>query len=219
MKYWVVALALACAWVPQAFAGNMVVAAAQNANPSVVTIELPADYIVVPVTIMSSEKEPHDELQAVQAAQAALNEAAAKHPGIEIRYGVQSLSFSREEGSFLSSTSDAASAQADLYVAVRLGKQKSVPQAARELVSFLRTIPKTGNAHLRFGSTALGLDSPDQYRPRLLQQIGKEVENTRNAVGKARGYRLGGMESPVQVAQRDGEHVIVFIPFRLELGQ
>lgn len=220
MKIVFLVLTLIFASVCNASTSGLVIAIARSSNPTAVAIELPADYVVVPLSISSDLKDPLQNLEAIRAAKAALTEAEKSATGVSIRYGVQSFVVSNREDGFLSSFSSGAyNSQSDTYVANRLTKQKNAAQAAKEIITFLRGITKPESIHFRFGNTSLGLDDPARYRTRLLSLISKEVESTRNAVGKTKTYELSGLESQVQVMQQDEQNVLVFIPYRLKIGQ
>jgi hypothetical protein len=200
-------------------AGPMVVAMSRSAPPVSIRIEAPANYIVVPVSISSDDKDPLRGADNIQATKGKLTEAAAKSSTIKVRHGVQSLSVSEQGSAFSSSSPASTPPTADTYIIAPLGQDKDVYQATREIRGFLRSIAKPDQVRLRLGATALGVDDPEQYRPRLLPIIAKEVERTRVAIGKSRSYEVSGLESPVLVAQQDERNVVVFIPFKLKVGE
>ena len=204
------------------YAGSsyFVVAMSRSSSSTSVKIEVAADYVVVPVSISSDDKDPLRNVENIQATKAKLTEAANKNPTIKVRYGVQSLSVSaREEATFSSYSPASPPSTADIHLFVPLTKDKDVFQVTRDIVAFLRSIPKPDQVRLRLGTTSLGLDNPEQYRDRLLPLIAKEVERARSAIGHSKSFEVSGMESPVLVMQQDEKNVVVFIPFRLKVGQ
>jgi len=198
---------------------SFVVAMSKNSSPASVKIEVAADYVVVPVSILSEDKDPLLNVENIQATKTKLTELASKNTTIKIRYGVQSMSVSvREEAKFSSYGSYTAPSTADIYLVAPLTKGSDVFQVTREIIAFLRSIPKSEQVRLRLGTTSLGLDDPEQYRGRLLPLIAKDVEHTRSAIGNSKSYEVSGLESPVLVMQQDEKNVVVFIPFRLKVG-
>jgi hypothetical protein len=189
---------------------SFVVAMSRNSSPASVKIEVAADYVVVPVSILSEDKDPLLNVENMQATKTKLAELASKNTTIRIRYGVQSMSVS-----YGSST---APSTADIYLVAPLTKGNDVFQATRDIIAFLRSIPKSEQVRLRLGTTSLGLDDPEQYRGRLLPLIAKDVEHTRSAIGNSKSYEVSGLESPVLVMQQDEKNVVVFLPFRLMVG-
>jgi hypothetical protein len=204
-----------------AYAGNsyFVVAMSRSANPAYVKIEIPADYVVVPVSISSDDKDPLRNLENLQSTKIRLTELASKHPSIRVRYGTQSLMVSaRDESKFSSYSSANTPSTADIYLIAPLGKDRDAFKVTKELITFLRSLPISDQDRFRFGTTSLGLDDPEQYRVRLLPLIAKEVERTRKAIGNSQSFEVSGLESPVSVIQQDEKNVAVFIPFRLNVG-
>jgi len=122
----------------------------------------------------------------------------------------------REEAKF--SSYGSASSTADIYLIAPLAKDKDVFQATRDILAFIRSVPKADQVRLRLGATSLGLEEPEQYRSRLLRSL-QEVEHTRKAMGNTRSFEVSGLESPVMVMQQDERNVVVFIPYRLKVGQ
>lgn len=216
---WVMAVWLAsnCSY---AGSNSFVVAMSKSSSAASIKIEVAADYVVVPVTVSSDDKDPLLNLENLQATKAKLAELASKIPTIKIRYGVQAMSLSvREEAKFSSYGSGSASSTADIYLIAPLAKDKDVFQASRDILAFIRSVPKADQVRLRLGATSLGLEEPEQYRSRLLPLIAREVEHTRKAIGNTRSFEVSGLESPVMVMQQDERNVVVFIPFRLKVGQ
>jgi hypothetical protein len=192
----------------------------KGSSATAVKIEVAADYVVVPVSVYSDEKDPLLNIENIQATKAKLTEVASKNSTIKVRYGVQAMSVSvREEAKFSSYGSGATPSTADIYLIAPLTKGKDVFQATRDIVAFLRSLPKADQVRLRLGTTSLGLDDPEQYRDRLLPLIAREAEHDRKAIGNVKSFEVSGLESPVMVMQQDERNVVVFIPFRLKVGQ
>jgi hypothetical protein len=219
-KLYAFVLAWSLAGYCHAGSNSFVVAMSKTVNPASVKIEVPADYVVVPLSISSDDKDPLRNLENIQVTKSKLTEAAEKSGSIKVRHGVQSLSISAREDSLFSSYSSAsAPSTADMYVIAPLTKDKDAFQSTREIAAFLRSFPKPEQVRLRLGTTSLGVDDSEQYRARLLPLIAKEIERTRTAIGNSKSFEVSGLESSVLVMQQDERNVIVFLPIRLKVGQ
>lgn len=201
---------------------SFVIAVSKGYVPVAVTLEVEADYVAVPISVASGEKDPLRNIENVQAFWDKLRDAARKSPDIKLRQGVVSLSIMQaEESSGFSSTyrPPNPSSNTNLFLVAPLTKTRDVYQATRELFAIGQSVPKSEQTRVTYGTTSLGLESPERFRPRLLALIQKDTEQARNALGNPKSFEVSGLESPVVVMQRDDKNVVVYIPYRLKVGQ
>lgn len=200
---------------------SFVMAVSTGHIPAAVVLEVEADYVAVPIFITSSEKDPLRNIENVQRLSDKLREAVRQSPNVKLRQGTVSLSITQgEESSFSSSyRSPNAASNKSLFLAAPLTKSRDVFQAARELIVIGQSVAKSDQARVTYGATSLGLESPERFRLRLLALIQNDVEQVRTSLGNPKAFEVSGLESPVVVMQRDDRNVVVYIPYRLKVGQ
>lgn len=201
---------------------SFVIAQSRGHVPVAVMLEVESDYVAVPISIVSSEKDPLRNIENVQMFSDKLKDAARKSPDIKLRQGAVSLSIMPgEEGSSLSSSyrPPSPSSNTNLFLVAPLTKGHDIFQATRELLAIGQSVAKSDPTRITYGATSLGLESPERFRPRLLALIQKEVDQVRNSLGNPKTFEVSGLESPVVVMQRDDRNVVVYIPYRLKVGQ
>ena len=214
-----VLLAAGMALSAQAGSNSFVVALARGQVPVAVRLELPADYVAVPISLSSNEKDPVRNIESLQAYTQRLQEAVAKSPAVKLRQGTVSLAVApAEEGGFSSYKMAGTPSTASLFLVAPLPADRDVYQVARDLIAFAQTVAKPDQLRVTFGTTALGVEAPERLRPRLLALIQKDIEQTRAALGNPKSYAVSGLESPVVVMQRDDRNVVVYQPYRLQVG-
>lgn len=199
---------------------SFVVAVARGQVPVAVRLELPADYVVVPISLASNEKDPLRNIESLQTYTQRLQDAVSKSPAVKLRQGTVSLAVTpAEEGGFSSSYKMAGMpSTASLFLVAPLTADRDVYQVARDIIAFAQTVAKPEQVRITFGTTALGVEAPERLRPRLLALIQKDIEQTRAALGTPKSYEVSGLESPVVVMQGDDRNVVVYLPYRLQWG-
>jgi hypothetical protein len=195
----------------------LVVALNREATIVSASLTVAADYVVLPISISSDEKDPIRNLDAVAAARARLTEVIGKQTTIKLRNGVVALRSSDTEDSFSYSKSGYPSANAYFYLVYPLGKRSQF-QAVREMVGLLRSVSKPDDARIRLGTATLGLDDPERYRPELLALIAKDIERTKIALKGARSFEVRGLEQRVTVMVYDETNVYVYLPYTLSIA-
>jgi hypothetical protein len=205
--------------VASANADTLVIASSHEIAVTTVSLRVPAEYVVLPISISSDEKDPLKNVEAVAAARARLTETVSKHPTIKLREGVVSLRVSdAEESAFSYSKSGYPTSHADSYLVHPLGK-KNVFQAVREMVVLIRSLSKSDDLRYRLGAATLALEDPERHRPELLGLIAKDIGRTKAALKGARSFELRGLENPVIVTPYDETTVTLHIPYRLSISQ
>lgn len=219
-RFFLLTLLLCClAGAVQAGSAAFVVAIDRGQPPVAVTLEVPADYVAVPLALSSSEKDPLRNIEQLRSYTQRLQEAVAKSPGIRLRQGTVSLAVNPgEEGGFSSFKVAATPSSASLYLVAPLPAGRDLYQAAQDLVAFAQTVVRPESLRVSFGSTVLGIEAPERLRPRLLALIQQDLEQVRAALGHPRSFVLSGLESALVVLQRDDRNLTVYLPYRLQLG-
>lgn len=201
------------------FAGSdsFVVALSKGPTPVSVVLDVPADYVAVPIVISSNEKDPLRNHESIQAFSQRLKDSAAKSPTIKLRQGALSLSIAVEDGSFSKSASLTSSSS--MYLVAPLQNDRDIFLISQDIAAFVQSMEKPEQIRVRFGMTSLGIEAPERFRPRLLALMSKDLEQTRSAIGNPKSFEISGLENPVAVMLRDDRNLTIYIPYRLKLGQ
>ena len=216
MKRLVLLLAVRLAPAAAGAGGSVfVVAAAYTPTLPPVRIQARADYVAVPITVLSDAKEAAKASDDVERALKALSDRVKQHPGLELRTGVVSLApYEGAAGKFSSSGSYGGSS-ARLHVLTPL-RDDSVFGATRRIHQALAGVRLDG-ARLSFGSAVLGVDDPEKHRAQLLALVAKSVADTRRALGVSGAAQLEGLEAPVGVMQLNESDVVIWLGYRLRV--
>lgn len=172
---------------------SFVIALSKGYVPVAVMLEVEADYVAVPISIVSSEKDQLRNIENVQTFSDKLKDAARKSPDIKLRQGAVSLSIMQgEESSSFSSSyrPPSPSSNTNLFLVAPLTKSHDVFQATRELLAIGQSVAKSDQTRVTYGATSLGLESPERFRPRLLALIQKDVEQVRTFLLGAKGIAV-----------------------------
>lgn len=183
-----------------------------STRPSAVSILQRADYASMTVTISSDQKEPVEQFQELSIARQALIQEAKKNPKILVHTGPVSLS--PESKSSLMKVSYSAGSDATVTLLYSLAENKGdVFQAARELAGLAKGMKATGKASYRFSTIRLAVDTPEKYRPKLLQMIFDDIKQARLLAKKSGKVMITGLNHPVLVRQADDAHVELFLDY------
>lgn len=89
---------------------------------------------------------------------------------------------------------------------------------AWELAEVVRGLDvSSGKVRVDVSPVRLASESPEQYRPRLLEMINEEAKAAKGRLGGAGRVTVGGLEGPVRV-RRAGELLVeVYLQYRLEV--
>ena len=184
-----------------------------SSRPAAVSILQRADYASMTVTISSDQKEAVDQFQELSLARQTLIQEAKKNPKVLVHIGPVSLS--PESRSALSKVASYSSgSDATVHLLYSLAENKGdVFQAARELAALAKGMKGPGKASYRFSSIRLVVDTPEKYRPKLLQMIFDDIKQARLLAKKSGKVMLTGLDHPVLVRQADDSHVELFIDY------
>lgn len=185
--------------------------------PVTISIELPADYAAVPVSIYSRDDDPIKNLDNLRKITETIADAA-KQAHIKTHTGTTTLPGSLQTAkSFGSSAANPASGTTLQLLIPMQGRD--INQAGREALTFLKAIPKIDQTQLTIGTPTLTVDNPERYRERLLSLIHANLQQTLTQLGNPKSFQIAGLENPVAAFQTDDSHVAVYIPYHLQIGQ
>lgn len=185
----------------------------ESSRPSAVSILQRADYASMTVTISSDQKEPVDRFRELSLARQALIQEAKKNSKLIIHTGPVSLS-PESKSSFAKVASYSSGSDASVHLLYSLADSKvDVFQAARELAEFAKDMKTTDKASYRFSTIRLVVDSPEKYRPKLLQMIFDDLKQARRLAKKSGKVMITGLDNPVLVRQADDAHVELFLDY------
>lgn len=183
-----------------------------------VVLRQQADYVSMPVSISSSQRDPLQRFAELRDAKAAVLLRAKSTPDIIIHAGPVTLS--AKPVSKLASVVPYSSAEseADFHVLVPFkGKNRDVFACADIIRRFLNDLTLPSKTSMQLGSIQLAVDNPEQYRSTLIQMISEDVARTKEKVKADAKVHLSGLESPVLVRQADDERVDLFIDYQFTI--
>ncbi len=197
--------------------GALVFAAGYDTHPFAVSILQRADYASMTATIWSDQKESADQFQELALARQTLIQEAKKNPKVLVHTGPVSLS--PEPRSSLSKVASySGGSDATVHLLYSLADNKGdVFQAARELAALAKAVKAPGKASYRFSSIRLVVDTPERYRPKLLQMIFDDIKQARLLAKKSGKVMLTGLDHPVLVRQADDSHVELFLDYAVSM--
>lgn len=202
-------------------AGSFVIASSKAPAPVAIALEVDAEYVAVPMTIYTSEKEALQSFDILKATTARIIESASKTATIKVRQGSVSLVVDQAEGgNFVASKSyGGSSSTARMYLTAALTNGRDIFQVTREINAFAKTIVASDRSRITFGEAAMGIDAPERFKSQILGLIAKDSELARKTLGNQKQFEVSGLESPVMVLQLDDKRLVLYIPYKLKVGQ
>lgn len=201
-----------------AHAGNSSVVIAVGYNPYAPTVrmQLPADYVAVPITIQNDSKDPIKRADEIEKAFRSITEKLKQHPDLAVKPGIVSLS-PREQSALKSYSGYDSGSSAQLYVLGTLKKETNVFAVTKKIYQAVNSISLSDGTKITLGNTALGLNEPEKYRNQLLKLISKSIGETKKSLGVAGSVEVDGLENPVAVMQLNEREVVLFINYRFKI--
>ena len=210
-----------------AFAGSDVgpicILAIRDAKPVSVSIMRTADFVAIPVSIVSEQKEPSQRFDDIRAAKRLIQEKAKENRKVTIKDGPLSLSArAMSKTSYMSLSSYSSYEQpstANLTIMIPLDPQApDVLATAGEITRFVNAIKFGDKTQCNLGQVQLAVADPEQHRPALLQLIAQEVRKTKEQMGGKGILTVEGLQSPVIVRQMDETKVELFLSYSVSLS-
>lgn len=193
----------------------VIIAVGYNTQIPAARMQVPADYVAVPITIENDAKDPIKRNDEIEKTLRAVTEKLETQ-GLKIQPGVISLvPQEAEPSSFSYSESTRGSAQ--LYVLGALKQETTLFAVTKRIYQAVATIPLTNGTKIILGDTALGLDEPEKYRNQLFGLIAKSVVEAKKSLGAVAFVELEGLENPVTVMQLNDREVLLLINYRLRV--
>jgi len=189
----------------------------ENSRPAAVSILQRADYASMTVSITSDQKEPVDQFQELSLAMQTLIQEAKKNPKVLVHTGPVMLS-TASKSSLMKVSSYSSGSDAEVHLLYSLVESRGdVFQAARELTELAKGIKAPGKAAYRLSSINLVVDTPEKYRPKLLQMIFEDLRQTRQLAKRSGKVVITGLENPVLVRQTDDAHVELSLHYAVSM--
>jgi hypothetical protein len=188
----------------------------ENSRQSAVSLVRKADYASMTVTISSDEKEPADQFQELSVARQTVELEAKKNPKMIVHAGPVFLS-TEPKASMMKVSSSYGGSSAVVHLLYSLAEKKDVFQAARDLAALAKNMKAPGKASYRFSTIKLVVDSPEQYRSRLLQMIFDDLKQARLLAKKSGKVVITGLENPVAIRQTNDMQVELFINYTVSM--
>ena len=181
-------------------------------------IDVDAEYVAMSVSLSSEAKYPNQRLEEISQLQSTISQAATSNENISFIQGAVSLS-PRERSSFSLSKSYGGNSGSSLYILSKLDTTKDVYSATQETYSFIAKIQKPKDTNLNLGNTRLAINSPNQYRDRLLEKLKEEITNIKNVLGEGYKVSISGLENSVIVTQKNDKQVTILLDYQIELSE
>lgn len=221
---WIVTAAMMVT-VASAFGGSEVspiyVLAIRDAKPVSVALVRPADYVAIPISVVSEQKDPSQRFDDIRAAKRLIQDTAKQNKKITIKDGPLSLSARpSSKMSFISSYSSYEQpSTANLTIMIPLDPQApDVFAAAGEITRFVSGIKFGDKTQCNLGQVQLAVADPEQHRAALLQLIAQDIRKTKELMGSKGTLTVEGLQSPVIVRQMDETKVELLLNYAVTLG-
>lgn len=201
--------------------GPEYVLASREARSVAVSIVRPADFVAVPISIVSDQKEQSLRFDDIRTAKRLIKEKANTGQRIIVKEGSLSLSASPGARSgHASVASGDAMPTAVLTLMVALDPQApDVFAAAGEITRFMAGVKVGEKARCNLGQVQLAVADPEQYRTDLLKRITQDIRRAKELMGREGSLAVTGLESPVLVRQTDESNVELFLNYAVTLTE
>lgn len=202
----------------RAGSGQYYVVAFSGSRSTAVSLVRDADYVCMPLTIQSGQKQPEARFEEIRQAQDLILAVAAGRSGIEIHRGPIALSLQTESKfTSLSSYDYAPSSTTRFYVLAKLDDESDIYTCAARIRQFLDAVVLPGKAEYSLGQIQLVMGEPERYRQELLKKIAEDITFLKEAMQASGTVSVRGLEQPVLVRQVDDRRVELFIHYSMTL--
>jgi hypothetical protein len=224
MKHFAILFLLVTSSFPCATAGSLsgsgvfVTLAMPEAKTVAVTMSMPADFVSVPLHVISDQKNAGDAYRESRQVVELIAEKAKENGRFRTVKSVVSLSKPASKFGISSGFSSHPAATAQLYLLVPFSKEyDNVFEAGAAATQFVEALRLPGKARCQIGQLQLAVDNPEQYRAKLISQLAQEVHDMRRAIWSGGSVKVEGLESSVLVRQVDDRNVELFLDYSLSL--
>jgi hypothetical protein len=196
----------------------LVVVAESEPRTVAVTLVIPADFVSVPINVISDQKNTALAYTETRQAIELITQKAKDNGKFRVSTGVASLSQHKGGFGISSGSWKQPAASAGIYLLVPLTKeQDNIFAAGAEAARFVEGLPMPGKVRCELGKLQLAVQNSEQYRVKLLNQIAQEIKKTRESLSANGSVKLEGLESSVMVRQADERNVELFLNYSLSL--
>lgn len=205
--------------VQPAHAGSpsVVIAIGYSPYTPAIRVQVPADYVAIPINIQNDSKDPLKRSEEIEKALRAVTERVKQHNDLTVKQGIISLSPVEYGSKSYSSYDTYGGSSAQLYVLGTLKPEINVFSITKRIYQVVSGVQMTNGTKITFGKTALGLNDPEKHRNQLLGLIAKSIADTKKSLGLTGAVEVSGLESPVAVMQINESEVVLFINYRLKI--
>lgn len=197
------------------FAGSAVIAFGYQPQTPAVKLQIPADYVAIPITIHGDDKDPLKRADDVEKSMRMVVDRMKQYPDLTLKMSAISLMPRESSKSFSSGSYQSSMAQ--LYVLGALKPETNVFGVMKRIYQIVTSVQPVDKTRIELGNTALGVDDPEKYRAQLLGAISKSIADTRKALGAAGPVEIYGLESSVAVMQWNDREVVLFIDYKVRV--
>lgn len=179
-----------------------------------------ADFLVQEVAIRGDTR---DQAQRRREIRTMLSDAIrrADAAGVELAFGdfvLTRLTSANAEEVTLSGDGRPDSEQVRFLVKARLGGTQTGEAAERQIARFVDGVPEVGRAQMDvIGDSTLSIVSPDNYRPQIADEIGRDAQAMAQRIGDGYAVEVEGLNMPVQWARSGPGEVLLYVPYRLTI--
>jgi len=204
---------------PMAFAGSssahIYSHAVDQDTRIAVSLEKPADAVMVNIKLVSTARSEEDRRKEVKAMTASLAELADKQPKMEFFQGaIQERYYGKSKVS--SSVSGQVTGQANVTYLLGEGEGKLV--AETQIRALLKSIPQPRGGSISSSKSTLVMKNLERFHPELMQKIAEHAAVIRIAFPKGK-LSLTGLESRIHVSEVDDRHVKLYMPYTLGMNE
>lgn len=220
MKMRLITLALVCLFITPSFAGSIsyYVYAYDGAKTTAVSVEMNADYVAIPLSIGSNQRDSEDRFAEIRNAQNLILAKAKKQDGILAHKGPISLSPQpRSKLESISSHSYSRSSIAQFHIMAKLEENGDVYTCATRIRQFLDSIKMPPKTEIYLDPIQLVIANPEQYRKEILTKISQDVAFVKQSIQSSGKVSITGLEQPVLVRQVDDQKVELFINYSMTM--
>jgi len=194
---------------------SVVIAVGYNPSAPVVRIQVPADFVAMPIHVQNDSKDAVKRADEVEKTLRSIADKLRQSPDITLKPGVVSLS-AREQSMLksFSSYDSSSGSSAQLYLLGALKQDTNVFAVTKRLYQVVSSIPLGERTKFTLGNTTLGLNEPEKYRAQILDLISKSIAESKKSLGLSGSVEVDGLENPVSVMQLNEAEVALFINYR-----
>jgi hypothetical protein len=195
--------------------GSYVVIAFQDSKSTSVSIIKQADYLSVPLTISSKQKDPNIRFSEMSDTQKRILHEIDKKPDIILKKGP--ITLSPRPTSKFASYSYGRPSEAQFNILVGLKDCDDVYSCAGRIRKLIDTIEMPGRSYASLGQAQLAVENPEKYRKDILDKIAQDINFLKSTMGTKDKASITGLERPVLVRQVDDKNVELFINYNLTI--